>query len=326
MKYNYVIFGASQDFYKISYNDINNLSNAYYSYRNIDSDSRILSDLYRLHTTPRINRIINLPMQKLWNCMIFRHTFLEDKPLCFIFFSGKDKMIKNGFVEYLKDKYLNSKFVYFYQDLVSLPRELSVSQIESKFDMLLSFDQKDAEKYGLFYYPLVYSPFDVPEDENIKQSDIYFVGKAKNRLKDIISVYEKLRSAGLKCDFHIVGVAPKDRKYANEIDYCIQMPYIENLKRIKKTKCLLEIMQIGGHGYTLRTCEAIMYDKKIITNNPEIEKAPFYSSECIQTFKSVQQIDPNFIFREPISVDYNYKEELSPVHLLEFIDREIQKI
>jgi len=225
---------------------------------------------------------------------------------------------------YLKSKYQNSKYVCFYQDKIF---DLDFfSKVKQSFDIILSFDQKDAEKYQLLYYPLVYSLFDVPEDENIKQSDIYFVGKAKNRFKDIISVYEKLRSAGLKCDFHIVGVAPKDRKYANEIDYCIQMPYIENLKRIKKTKCLLEIMQVGGHGYTLRTCEAIMYDKKIITNNPEIEKAPFYSSECIQTFKSVQQIDPNFIFKEPISVDYNYKEELSPVHLLEFIDREIQKI
>lgn len=326
MIYNYVIFGASEDLYRISYKDINDLTNAYYLYKHIDSDSRLLTDLYRLHTTSRINKIINLPMQKLWNSVIFRHTFPENKPICFIFFGGKDKIIKNGLVEYLKDKYPNSKFVYFYQDLVSRPREFSISEIESKFDLLLSFDQEDAKKYGLLYYPLVYSPCDVPEDKSIKESDIYFIGKAKNRLGDIVSAYEKLRSANLRCDFHITGVAPNDQKYADEIDYCVQMPYIENLKRIKATKCLLEIMQLGGHGYTLRTCEAIMYDKKMITNNPEIEKAPFYSPECIQPFRNVQEIDTDFILHEPLSVDYNYKEKLSPVHLLEFIDRELQKI
>ena len=42
---------------------------------------------------------------------------------------------------------------------------------------------------------------------------------------------------------------------------------------------MLEIMQQGGHGYTLRYCEAIAMGKKLATNNPEIEKAPFYNKE-----------------------------------------------
>jgi len=45
------------------------------------------------------------------------------------------------------------------------------------------------------------------------------------------------------------------------------MPYEENLEYIKRSKCLLEIMQEGGNGYILRTCEAVAYNKKIITNN-----------------------------------------------------------
>jgi hypothetical protein len=101
------------------------------------------------------------------------------------------------------------------------------------------------------------------------------------------------------------------------------MPYIENLKHIKKSKCLLEIMQGGGHGYTLRACEAIMYDKKMITDNPEISCAPFYRPELISVFDRAEHIDPSFVTTEPAVADYKWKEKLSPLKLLEYIDKRI---
>ena len=102
------------------------------------------------------------------------------------------------------------------------------------------------------------------------------------------------------------------------------MSYVENLNHIRQTKALLEIMQQGGHGYTLRTCEAIMYDKKMITNNPEIKNAEFYSSDRISVFEDVNEIDAEFVLREPHNVDYKFKEELSPLKLLEKIDGVLQ--
>ena len=129
-----------------------------------------------------------------------------------------------------------------------------------------------------------------------------------------------LRDAGLRCDFHITEVAPEDRKYADEIDYCTQMPYAENLKRIHKTRCLLEIMQQGGSGYTLRMCEAIMMDKRLLTNNPVVTGEAYYSPERIQTFQTVNQIDTAFITAGERDVDYGWKDRLSPLKLLQFIE------
>lgn len=192
-----------------------------------------------------------------------------------------------------------------------------------KVDIALSFDHADAEKYGMDYYPLVYSPCDMGEDDSIPESDVYFVGKAKDRLPAILAAYEKLRDAGLRCDFYLTGVAPEDQKYADEITYGTQMSYKENLRHVKKTRCLLEIMQGGGHGYTLRACEAIMYDKKMLTNNPEIEHAPFYKPELISVFRDARDIDTEFVKREPYAVDYGWKEQLSPLRLLEYIDRRV---
>ena len=67
----------------------------------------------------------------------------------------------------------------------------------------------------------------------------------------------------------------------------------------------------------------LLWEKKLATNNPEIEKAPFYKKEFISVFKSVEEFDPQFILNGDREVDYNYLPELSPLKLIEFIDARI---
>lgn len=322
MKYNYVIFGIATDFMQTAYADVQKVPYAVYRCNLLDSKNRLLNTLYRYHTAPSINSKISLPFRSIWNPLIFKNPFVDGKPICFIFFGNKRLMDKN-FIRYLRKTYAGSKMVWFCQDLVAKSQGSKFAKIKDMFDRILSFDHAEAKQYGMDYYPLVYSPRDVSEDDSIPESDVYFVGKAKDRLPEILAAYEKLRDAGLKCDFYLTGVAPEDRKYADEIRYGTQMPYKENLRHIQKTKCLLEIMQGGGHGYTLRACEAIMYDKKMLTNNPEIENAPFYKPELISTFREAREIDADFVKREPLVADYGWKEQLSPLRLLEYIDRTI---
>lgn len=319
MKYNYVFLWPNSDYYCVSYGDIESFDGAIFPHRRIESDSRLLTNLYRLHTSPKTNRLFKLPFQRLWNPLAFRGGFSDDKPICFIFHPGSP-WLRNGIIEYLRRSYPNCRVVIHFTDLVRHAYPKQVDELIRKADLCLSFDHADTKQYGMEYYPLVYSPCNIPEDDGIAESDVYFVGKVKNRLPMILAAYEKLRDAGLKCEFYITGVAPEDQKYADEIHYCGQMSYVENLKHIKKTKCLLEIMQQGGHGYTLRACETIMYDKKMITNNPEISGAPFYRSELISVFDDVEDIDPSFVTAEPAVADYGWKEQLSPVRLLEYID------
>lgn len=322
MKYNYVYLGSDADFMRISFGDLDRVSWAKYICSRIDSDSKVLTKLYQLHTSPKTNRFFKLPGQGIWNRMMFRGTFSEKKPLCFIF-APRSRWLQNGIIPYLRKKYPDCRIAIVFQDLVRYAYPKGLESLLKKMDIALSFDHADAEKYGMHYYPLVYSPYDVPEDDSIPESDVYFVGKAKDRLPQILAAYERFREAGLKCDFYLTGVKPEDQKYADEITYGEQMPYIENLKHIKKTKCLLEIMQGGGRGYTLRFDEVIMYDKKLITNNPEIKDAPFFHPDRISVFEKAEDMDVSFVLREPIKVDYGWKEKLSPLKLLEYIDERI---
>lgn len=323
-KYNYVIFGSGNDYYLCAYHDLMNCDDVRYNYKPIDCDNKLLTDLYRAHTSPKTNNWIKLPFKRIWNPMMFRKKFKNDKPICFLFFAGKGRLINNGLVDYLKGNYLGSKFVVFYQDLVGRNKDVSLNWYKDNFDLLLSFDPIEAKKYELIYYHDVYSKIDIDLDDNEKyQSDIYFLGMAKDRLPAIISAFEILTEYKLNCKFFVSGVEPKEQKYKDKICYCNYISYLENLKYVKGTRCILELLQGGAHGFTLRTCEAVTYGKKLLTNNTEIMKAPFYREDYIYYFSDAKNIRSDF-FSEPLDViNYHYMEQLSPCKLLDYIDERL---
>ncbi len=321
--YNYVFFGCDDVMYRSMFADIAHTEYSVYIPRQIDSKSNVLLFLNRLHTSITSNKIIKLPFQNIWYPVKFKNKFRCDKPICFVFILFGNTIVDFGYVRYLRKHYPNAKFVGYYQDMVDRGYQKVTDELRSEFDLIISFDQSDSEQYSLIYHPLIYSDVNVPNNSDIEQSDVFFVGVAKNRLDDIISAYERLRDAGLKCDFHICGVAEGDRRYTNEIHYRGKMPYVENLQRIKASRCLLEIMQKGGHGYTLRACEAITLGRKLLTNNPEVTNAPFYSSKCISSFTTPDTIDIDFVKSGDSDVDYKYKDMLSPLHLLKFIEQKL---
>lgn len=322
MQYNFVIFGTKDDYYQWSYQDVYNRDDIKYLTDYLPLKVPFLSFFRKLHLSKTVNQKINLPFKKIWNkSSYFKNDFIDQsKRLCFVFFAGRRELIRYGVLDYLKDRYPDALFVCFFQDLVGLNTSIPFEVFREKSDLILSFDHKDCEDFGLVYYPLVFSDVPVPENSDIEKSDVFFVGKAKNRLDEILDAYEVLRDAGLKCDFHITGVAPENQKFKDEINYCDQMPYLENLQRINASRCVLEIMQKGGYGYTQRTCETIIYDKKLLSNNKTLLDAPFYRPDCVSVFSDARDIDVEFVKSGGDTVDYNYKEKLSPIRMLEYIE------
>lgn len=331
MKYNYVILGSDWDLYKFSYSDLKHVDYAQYVAGYYPPINTIKGLLYRIHFSPGLNRIVNLPLKNLWNKSYFKIDFKTKRPLCFLVFSNW--ICHNiGITEFLRSQYKDCKIVWISQDLISTlklkftDRPFEADKIKGQFDLVLSFDPHDCRRYGFTYHPLVFSSFD-GEVKKMPMSDIYMLAQAKNRLKEILDVYEVLRSTGLKLDIHITGVEKRDRKYEDEIDYLDGkgMSYAENLQHVLHTRCILEIMQKGGAGFTQRGCEAVCLDKKLLTNNAYIRNEPFYNPEYISSFSSPEDIDMDFIrhIKDNVAVDYGYKEKLSPVELLNFIDNKL---
>lgn len=316
----FVIFGQPYDYFRFAYRDLTGNKNGEYCYKPIKSNSGFLNRIFSAHTSEKVNSRIRLPFKRVWfkKMSYFKTT---NTPYCFIFYFGTRwfNAIKYGYLLYLKKKYPNSVFVFYYGDLVSTHEdEYSVEIIKKEFDLVMSFDLGDCEKYGLIYQPLVYSTIEKTSD-SVPANDVYFVGRAKDRLESIVDAYVELKNKGLKCDFHIVGAKTDERILEDEIDYCGQMPYEENIKHIKNCKAILEIMQKNGRGFTLRCCEAIAFGKILITNNEEIINTPFYNPERVLLFDEKTSFDISPIRNSDGFVNYNYS-DLSPLKMFEKIE------
>lgn len=331
-KYRYIFLGSQGELSQFSYSDLKSLDNVTYIpgfYSQFGDMQRVL---FRLHTNNLFNKIVNLPFKSIWKGTVLKNIPIipkDGETLVYIFQRGwADYEPQIRFIECIKSKNPNAKFILFLEDLFFTYRihdrgnyPYTLEFVKEKFDLVFSFDQGDCKRYGFIYHPLVFSKYRGADKGRIT-TDVYFLGAAKNRLSEILKSYEILSSNGLKCDFHIAGVKKEERKYVDEIDYEPNISYMENLSFAAQSKCILELMQKGGKGYTQRTYEAIGLGKILLTNNEMIQTAPFFSPELILQFDTPENITKKQI--EVIkmtsgNVDFKYIDKISPVEFVTFI-------
>lgn len=329
MNHNFVIFEVKSEYYKIAFSNLFSCSNVEY----IDGLNRgrtlLCRFFYRLHHSRKLNLIFKLPLKRLWFRMYFQKKFEDEKPLCFLF----DARILqfsyvHDYLKYLRGKHPNAQFVLFYQDLIKTYKSVELSQMRLLFDLILTYDNGEAKKYKLVYHPTIYSKYifsekDLEEINKIDLCDVYFVGLAKNRLSKILDVYKKLTKAGLICDFYISGVSKEQQFEFSGIHYNQKLSYVENLRHIQRARCILEIMQEGAEGATLRNWEAICYNKILLTDNLSLIHSPYYNTNYISIIRD--GIVDFSIFTAYRDYDLgHYMEMISPINLLNFIESYIK--
>lgn len=327
MKYNYVIFGSWQENYLYSFHDIEKMSNAIYIY-DIHAILGWKTPLFYTHICKKANRYFPLPFKSIWNRQLFnKNPFSDDKPLCFVFFGIWENMIvAAGFGDYLKRRFKGAKTVLFLQDILAKSHSMysddcyDAEELKALYDYVISYDKRDCEKYGFIYHPTVFSVPDLPADNDFPETDVYFLGLAKNRFTQITDIYDKLTEEKIKCDFFVAGV-PEDKRIKREgIHYISQMSYTENLQRISKSKCILELMQEGAQGYTFRLWEAIVMNKKLLSNNSSLKDSHFYNENYIKVYHSENNNLSSWILDTAICHN-SFVEKISPKELLIFIDK-----
>lgn len=334
LNYNYIVLGSTDEYYKISYSDLNKVSNCKYLSEPFTEKTvlnKILRVIHKIHMSSKVNKIIQLPFKSMWNSILVDDYFKNGKKYCFVFFSAGPftDHIPYGLVDELKGKFPDSKYVVFYQDLIRHKRKVSIMDFQQFCDEIYSFDYKDSADYKINYYPLVYSKLNLGDLENFT-SDIYFCGALKNRWEDIYKAYSYFYENGCVCDFIIVT---KDKtiikKYKNlpGLVFVDSFSYEQNLIHAMQTKNILELMQKNGTGYTIRACEAVALKKRLISNNKFLERASFYSADQFISFDNVENVDIKQI-REPFHMcsEKRYVDEmndLSPLAFVRRIDRDL---
>ena len=98
------------------------------------------------------------------------------------------------------------------------------------------------------------------------------------------------------------------------------MPYDRILADVLASNCILEVVQEGQNAQTARYYEAICYNKKLLTNNMNVEKLPFYDERYIRVFKTIDDIDFDWI-KEKNIIDYGYNNEFSPIKILNKLEK-----
>lgn len=142
-----------------------------------------------------------------------------------------------------------------------------------------TFDNGDSIKYNWhlntqFYFISSGIVKEVPRNV------AFFVGQDKGRAKTLELISKYCEKAGLQIKFSLV--VRDSQKYRN-IKWAVSkyIDYSEIVNNLIKSKVVIDLVKPHQQGLTLRCTEALMFKKKIITNNKNIEKEKLYNKNNI---------------------------------------------
>lgn len=161
------------------------------------------------------------------------------------------------------------------------------------FDRVLSFDDFDAERYGMILRPLFYIEGHLSNSNITPTYTFSFIGTIHSDryriLKNLVAsakthsrpifIHPFLPSKHLYWAYRLtkpelIGTRLQDFKLSS-------MPYEEVLSVFRASQCIVDIEHPGQRGLTMRTIEVIGSGKHLITTNPSIRKYSFYSSNRV---------------------------------------------
>lgn len=329
--YNYVVFNTSDGnklkrnadgYYTICMAEAEGHPNVKVVSHPLDYAPSWIRAIYAIHNSAKIAHIVKLPFKKIWYPYFFQNDFKSSLPLCFVILNHS---IPISYYLYLKKKFPDCRIVLLHRDLLKVSKRLAPDlPMNPILDLEMTFDVGESKQYGFphfneFESKIKISPSSEPE------CDVYFAGKGKDRLPLLMKVYDKLTAAGLNCSYYLTDVPLEMRVAKPGVIYAKSfMTYREMLQHTINSRCVLEINQGGADGYTSRFLEAVMYNKKLLTNNQFIKHSKFYRADFIQCFDDKCDVDSDFI-KDRNPVDYGYNGEFSPLRMIERVDEELVK-
>lgn len=253
--------------------------------------------IYKLINSQRMNRIVHMPFRKACTKYLIDEKYIKehsgDRRVCFIITSlnYKDGLIFDN-IKYLKAHFPDCKTVFFFSDKVeyysSLYRHFDLDRIKSVFDCTYTYNEYDADRYHLLMSPYLLYDFSRYNKWKIKY-DAFFVGQDKCRLLELVGLAKRMVALGLKISFNIIGEKKEDQISCEGISYCSYIPYKKVLRMVSESKAIVNILQPGANGVTLRDCEAISMNKILITDKSRMLATDFYTEDKIIDLKCVEK-------------------------------------
>ncbi len=220
-------------------------------------------------------------------------------------------------------KYTDKYIAYLYDSVSRCPVK---HLLEGVFDEIFSFDKADVLTYG-FSETTNYIYFETPEKAAIQKQNFIYIGSIDNRLKFLNDFGEHLKKHHQSFLFYAIGKKAFINKLKqiffgknkNIIFQKKRFTQNETLNMYAESEIIVDLIRDNQSGLSFRIFEALGLQKKIITNNFNIQQYDFYSSNTIF------MIDKNMHFESSI---YSAKYESFPHNIYQkyFISEWIETV
>lgn len=266
-------------------------------------------------------------LRQFWTvryCHIKRHISPDtDNYIVFVPSTHPFERIPPRLIKKLRKHQPNTRLIYYFIDGVERTAQISKLSLEKlldfmkQFDGVYTYDRNDSERFG---YAFIEIPLWISTEPAVGSNDcdLYFCGRDKGRSELLMALFDRANAEGVKCHYRIADLRPENVR--DGIVSAAWTPYSETIREARKANCILELLAENNHGATLRYKEAVIYNKKLLTNNPEISHLPYYDARWMRYLDKAEDVDFEWLRREE-DVSYGYRGDFSAAHFLSEIER-----
>jgi hypothetical protein len=199
--------------------------------------------------------------------------------------------VTEDYLKWLKQQLTSSRLVFWYWNPVK--KSLPPGKVGININEKWSYSPADCKEYHLSYNSQFYfSSLKLPVAEI--HYDVFFLGRDKGRLAELLELKQKFKSLKLNVKFHI---SPNQRLYLRKDGaYQKLISYDSALMEMARSRSILDILSDPMDGLSLRAMESLFHERKLITNSQTIMNYDFYNSQNIFILGKDNLIDlPEFI-------------------------------
>lgn len=221
-----------------------------------------------------------------------------------------------------KEEFHAVHYVLFYLDIMGTGVSANADYLREHkiFERVYTVDQQDAIQYDVNLWNTLYSKNSQAALQKVDKM-LYFCGVEKGRDLLLKDIFIQCQKKNIDCKLELIASDHESQlqqmaKSLPQIEYLdYYLNYDEVLLRELRSNCILEIVQKGQMALTLRPYEAVVYNKKLLTNNKTILEFKYYDPRFMRYFDSIEDIDWEWV-RQDVDVDYHYAGDFSPLLLL----------
>lgn len=289
------------------------------------TDNRMVDIFRKIHTNKKISKYVYIPFRDIWFPYNEIRKKIKDNGVLLTNSMAMSMPTINFWIK-LRKEYPHTKFVLLLVDpmhaksghMVEVRKRLKTI----KWDLVLSYDKYDCEEYGFEYIGLnYYSKYSGIKPSN-NTSDLYYISSVKTGRSELLrKIFKRSKVAGIISLFKIYSLW-RNVDYGKPIRRI--QPYEDVVADILSTNCILEILQDGQKSQSLRYLEALAYNKKLLSNNPNLNKLPGYDARYMKYFEKVDDVDWNWVKKKE-NIHFKLHRDFSSANIISILTKVLEK-